>query len=292
MRGRLDACTKRLVRIQRVLDTVAARGIDTAAIARWRDAVKSAYGNGDQAKINEIWTADQWLFQLINNPDEDVENPKAPAGLADPDAKVASKRLLSDMVLRAVLEPMHAKCDYLLALRWQEKAERLDEKAFKKERLEAFSNADYWWTKYVTGSPLTAETVRERFDTAKAQVQVNRPNWRAMAVGLLDFHGKTIREAATARVLDARALLQTGKRQEAIHVLKQLVADAANLEEDARRQRQEWTPLINSLPIGPDKETLRAAVDSAFADLGPGGSLFWLKGHASLKLAELLAAKK
>ena len=235
-RGRLDACRKRLARISAILDGVAGRAVNSSAIAKWRERVREAYGSNDDYKIAEIWSEDQWLSQLLSNPDEDVAGARARPGAggdnlpADADSKGFAKKILSEIVLRAVLEPVHARCDYLLALQWQEKAERLDEQAFKKERLSAFDNADYWWVKYVAGNPLTVESVRERFGAVKAQIQGNR---RQMAVGLLEYHGKTLREIATARVLHARTLLLKGKRENAAVVLQQLVNDLTNLDADA-----------------------------------------------------------
>src|SRR5205814_10536860 len=111
LRGRLDDCTKRLVRIQSALKDLEGQNPEEMQdqIATWIKRAKQAYGSGDAGKVAELWSEDQALVHMLNVPDDDPAN-----------AKQTPRRILSYIVLRAIAKPMQMECDYLLALRWQE----------------------------------------------------------------------------------------------------------------------------------------------------------------------------
>jgi hypothetical protein len=273
MHGRLEACKKRLVRIQKVLDEVIAKGPDSAGVAAWKKRLLSAYQDRsrDPAQVVQIWNEDRWLGEFLNNPDEDLPNPK-----------LASKKTVSDVVLRAVSEPMKPKSDYLLALRWQEKAERLHVSLPLEERLQVWSNAEYWWAIFSSNNPLSVDSLQKRLDVVKDHVKSNRTY---LAAGLLEYYGKAFREEAMAGLLQARALLQCGKKDAAKDLLKKIVANLSELEQEAGRQRQQWQQTLKEVAAPQDRDPLRAALDGLLADFGPDGSMVWQRANASLQAA-------
>jgi hypothetical protein len=251
LRGRLDDCTKRLIRIQKVVDDVRGNNPDPGEIAKWRKKVRDAYVERDTVKIAAIWNEDQWLRQLVAEPDEEPANPK-----------LSPKMLLSDIVLGAVNEPMHLKCSYLLALRWQELAERLQMQAthtaggaaartvkVQQNARAAWSNANSWWSGYGHDNPLTLNSVRARLAAVKKQMKGNP---QSMAGGLLEYYDRLVREAAAARLMQAGALEAMHERDAAIAMLKSLVTELTALEKEMAME-----------------------------------NLFWLKYSACMKLAEL-----
>jgi hypothetical protein len=254
MRGRLDDCLKRLVRIKNVIDDARGTTLDPAEIAKWQKRVRDAYLKKDNAQISEIWSEDQWLRQLVGEPDDEPANPR-----------LVPKKILSDMVLRALSEPMQLKCDYLLALRWHELAERLQVQAgrgaagnagrvakAKQDAKAAWTNANSRWSGYEHDNPLSAETVRARMETARKYMQANKP----LAVGLLEYQDRVVREGVAARLTRARALEALGQNDVAGAALKRLENELAALE------------------------------SQKLADFSPAGSLFWLRYSASLKQVE------
>jgi hypothetical protein len=290
LRGRLDDCTKRLVRIQKALDEVKSENLNEALmeerIAKWRKDVQDAYVGQDAGKINQIWHEDQWLVQLANSPDEELAN-----------TKQMPRRLLSYIVLRALSEPLQRQSDFLLALRWQEKAERLkvqydvavannandaDRARAKQEMKDAWNSARACWNRYGHENPLTAETVAGRLQVVKDQLKAGR---HALAAGLLDYYVWLVRQAASARLLHARAMEQSQSREPAAAMLKNLATELAALEKmlDVDNLRG---LLIEKTPREM-RDGIRGIIAPTFADLGPHGSLFWLRYTAELRGAQL-----
>jgi hypothetical protein len=285
VRGRLDDCIKRLVRIQRIVDEVKAKNIEASAIADWRKKVRAAYleKDRDPAKVEEVWTEDQWLLQLVSNPDEDLGNPRQ-----------IPRKLLSDLVLSALSEPLQPKCAYLLALRWQEKAERLEVRAAalagsntsiaakaRQDVRDAWNNAGLWWSAYEREDPLSPDNFQGRLAIVKGHINGNR---FPQALGLVEYQGRIVREAAAARLLHVRMLEQTAKAEVAAAMLKDLVAELTDLDLYATQNRPLWDPFLRIIPA-PVHDSMQAAVNGFAFDFTPSGSLYWLRQAAIAELA-------
>jgi hypothetical protein len=306
LRGRLDDGIKRLVRIQKVLDDSRTANLDETQIAKWRQRVMEAYRDENAAKIAEIWGEDQWLLQLVNEPEQEPGSRQLVAEPGDAGAKSrsTSKKLLSEIVFGALYEPLHAKCTYLIARRWQEISDRLQaqlrqpgfeagargDKA-RQEVNKALTNADAWWASYEQDNPLTVEALRTRLAIVKKNINGNR---YPLAVGLLEYHGEMFREGASGRLQHARVLEQLGQPVRAKAMLKKLSDDLEALANEAARERPLWTQFINtaSAKAGISPVVMRQSVDNALVDLGPTGSLFWPRYTASLKAAEKTSGER
>ena len=284
LRGRLEDCVKRMVRIQKVVDDVRGNAIEEAEVAKWRQRVRDAYAKNDGATINQIWSEDQWLRQLVSEPDDEPANPRQ-----------TPKKLLSDLVLGAVSEPFHLQCEYLLALRWHELAERLQVQTTlkaasnaerstkaKQDARSAWTNANSWWSGFGHDNPLSVDAWQARMAAVKTHLKSNR---HPSPAGLLDYDAKLLREAAAARLLRVEALEALGEQDAAQIILKQLVADLTALEKAVALDRPRWQPFINAA-AGPLRDTLAASLNGVTADFAPNGSLYWMRYTAILKMAK------
>jgi len=286
LRGRLDDCTKRLVRIQSALKDLEGQdpvkmNQDTTA---WVQRAKQVYARGDAAKIAELWGEDQALMQMIVAPDEEPRN-----------AKDAPKGILSYIVLRAVAKPMQMECDYLLALRWQEKAERLQVQlqlqqggganGLRTATRDAWISAQTFWSNYGHRNSLAVNKFLENVKSVRQQA-TPAPLLAAMT---LDYYAWMLREAAAVKLLQARARERHGQRDGAKEILENVVTELTMLEGDLKQSSElaELRPiLVDSAPPA-QRETVRKTFDEVSADLGPTGSLFWLRYSALLRLAQL-----
>jgi hypothetical protein len=249
VRGRLDDCTKRLVRIQKVVNDVRGNNPDPADVVGWRKKVREAYVERDPDKIATIWGEDQWLRQLVVEPDAEPANPR-----------LAPKKVLSEIVLGAVSEPIHLRCGYLLALRWQELGERTQVQANHLEGIAAnraakvlqdvrgaWSNANSWWSGYEHSNPLAV----------KKRAKGSTP---PVASGLLEYQDRNLREAAAAKLMHVHALLSLNEKDTAVSMLRKLIAELSAVEKELTPDRQRASTLE---------------------------SLSWIKFTACLELAKL-----
>jgi hypothetical protein len=284
IRGRLDDCTKRLMRIQNFVKELDAEELDEGMMDRmkkWRDRVVAA----DPAKLNEILAEDQWLLQVVNRPDEELSNPKQ-----------VPKRILSYIILRALSKPLQVETDYLLALRWQEKAERLQvqyeliaggnatdaERSKAREKvLQAWGPAVSYWQSNARAGMLSAEAWQAALQAANDMAKLG---WHQFGAEQMEYHVELIRQAAAAQLLRARALEKTNAK-EAVGVLQKLQADLTALEKQAN-----WVQLRAELqsPARPDhRDAIRKTLGQMEADFGPGGSLAWFRHAAAVRQAQL-----
>jgi len=222
VRGRLDDCSKRLVRMQKVLYEDGGKNLSDSAVAKWREQVRGAFLSRDEAKIVEVFAEDEWLAMVVSAPDEELTNPKS-----------VRKSMLSAIVLRAVGEALAARCNYLLALRWQEMAERAQVQASQlaagsapdQEKAKAKESARAAWQSAATCWDVYA-------DSNKLLQQHQNANRKDLPLGLKEYYEGLVRQAAAARLLHARALRQAGRADAAVAMLKKLVADLGAIEQN------------------------------------------------------------
>lgn len=286
VRGRLDDCTKRLVHIQTLLDAVSNEDL-TDEIKEWRERVVEAYGRGSQAAINGIWSDDPRLVQILTDPEAELSN-----------TKQMTRKALSNIVLRAMYDPLRLEAEYLLALRWQEKAERtqaLLDKApaggaaqggLAKDAHQKWDITRKHWTKFAPGEAFQAATIKEKAtELRKFALAKQYP----LAVELLEYHAGVFRQAAAARLMQIEALVRSHDKAEAERVLKELSDELAKLEKNADLQS------LRSSILGGASPELRSAlsprIDKVYADLGPQGSLYWVRYTAAWHLARMQKSK-
>jgi hypothetical protein len=300
LRGRLEETTRQLVQALSVLrefdEARAPENEFQRAVARWRERVKQVTLDvvrqepGASRAQEALWLEDQHLLALLAPTADEAERQKTP------------KRLLSFIVLRVVGNPVRREASYLLALCWQEKAERLTG-ARERQRpggngneragqtAGAWLNVQDWWQKYADSYPLNLSAVKNQLAMADRL-------WRAgqieQAVELWERTWRDVRIGLHARWLQARALAKSGKNDGARVVLKNLVANVVALQQDVDFK-------AGLGPVLSQAERLKAAVSQSGAanagiqdlvtrllnlerDLGPGGSFASMQTAARYRL--------
>ena len=185
---------------------------------------------------------------------------------------------------------------YLLALRWQEKAERLEVRASalaggnagvaakaRQDARDAWNNAGLWWSAYEREDPLSRANFQSRLAIAKVHINGNR---FPQALGLVEYQGRTVREAAAARLMHVRMLRQTARPDVAAAMLKDLLAELAALEMYAAQDRPRWDGFLKVIPA-PLHDSMLTAVNGFALDFTPAGSLYWVRQAATVELAQL-----
>jgi hypothetical protein len=279
VRGRLDDFTKRLAYMQNKLERVQEPDEELRKqIEEWKDRVKAVYKNGNPNRILEIWVEDQWINVMANNPDEEIGN-----------RNPLPRKLLSYIILRALVEPLRSEVDYLLAVRCHEKAERLQVKIRQlkvggaqpgkagDDLKEAWTTAVDSWDTYGYGDIFTPDSLKER--AAAVEKLSDTIKSKQLAADLLGYQAALFRQAASARLQFAQSLVQNDKAQARV-VLEKLVAD---LSAFLSKNKEEWEKPRGMLVNGASAE-LQAQVEKIYADLGPQGSLVWIRYSAKLQL--------
>ena len=137
VRGRLDETTRALVQILSILrefdEARMPEGEFVEKVADWRERVKQAQiqvirqvPDADKA-LESLWFEDQHLYMLLAQGIDNRERGTLLAPTADnrDEHEKPPKKILSFLVMRSVQTPLHRDASYLLALCWQEKAERV-----------------------------------------------------------------------------------------------------------------------------------------------------------------------
>jgi hypothetical protein len=308
VRGRLDETTQTLVQILSIL-----REFDEARmpdnefldkVADWRERVKQAQiavihqaPDADKA-LESIWYEDQHLHMLLAQAVDEREREKTP------------KNILSFLVVQSVAIPLHHEASYLLALCWQEKAERVQTQRLRHARTgkdddqaSAWLNVQDWWQKFANQYPFSLASSKSRLkDLGTLQI---RPDANLVEVvdrvekfvGRWEWLWRDLHVAFQARLLQAEGLEKAGKKDAARAGLQSLVADL-----DALRRDQELSQAADAAVKR--LVTLRTAVASArgpdilFADmhtrlidlqrdLAAGGSFTSMRATAAYRLRHL-----
>jgi hypothetical protein len=280
VRGRLDDFTKRLVYMQNKLDGTKEPDPQTEKqIEKWKERVKAVHKNGNPNRILELWVEDQWLNAMLANPDEEIGN-----------RNPLPRTLLSYIVLRALVEPLHSEVDYLLALRWHDKAERLQVKIRQlkvagaqpgkadDDLKEAWATTMDSWDTYGHAEIFTPDALKERAAAVEKLSDVSKS--KQLGADLLGYQADLFRQAAAARLQFAQSLVHNDKKAEARVVLEKLVVD---LNAFLSKNKEEWEKPRGMLVNGASTE-LQSQVEKIYADLGPQGSFVWIRYSAKLQL--------
>jgi hypothetical protein len=290
LRGRLDD-TGRLLRAQALATELDAfdlvQGGPATEVDEWKKRVAN---KAKQGRIQDAFNEDQWLLETINNPDD-----KSVSQNLRP-------KILSYIVLRAVKSPLQFESDDLLALRWHEKAERLQ---VHYELLAAGNAADLEkrgvrdkvrvaWEAAVTrgeAPTLPGTLALEAWQTAvQAGGDLVKTGYAQLATDLVEYHLQCIRRATAARLLLVRALEKTpNKLGRAKEVLEKVQADLVDLEKQITRNSLAAV-LSQPAPVT-QRDEIGNAIARMVADCGPGGSLFWMRYAAALRLGQLKVTK-
>jgi hypothetical protein len=277
VRGRLDDFTKRLVYMQNKLD--GGKQPDPEKIEKWKERCKAVYKNGNQNKILEFWVEDEWLNAMLAKPDDEIGN-----------RNPLPRTLLSYIVLGGLAEPLRSEVDYLLALRWHEKAERLQVKirqlkgaGVQTGKADDDLNAAWAttmdsWDTYGHAEIFTPDSLKERAGAVEKLSEVSKS--KQLGADLLGYQGALFRQAASARLQFAQALVQNDNKPQARVALEKLVAD---LSAFLAKNKEEWEKPRGLLVNGAGAELL-TQVEKIYADLGPQGSLAWIRYSAKLQL--------
>jgi hypothetical protein len=289
VRGRLDN-PRRLMRGQALVTEIDAWMLRpdemNKAIADWRKRIAE---KARQGQLEAAFAEDQWLVQILAEPDDE----QAVKGLRP--------GTLSFIILRAVNKPLQYATDYLLALRWLEKAERLQ---VQYELLAAGSAADAekarmrdkardaWQagSSYVGAQGLTAALAPATWSaTLEAGSGLIKTGYAPLAVELADFQLQWLRRAVAARWQQARALEKTGKKQQAVDHLAKLQADIVTFEKLITRDSLRAV-LYQPAPAL-QREDIGKIIERMAADTGSGGTLFWMRYGAAWRQRQLQAVK-
>jgi hypothetical protein len=286
LRGRLDETTRRLVRGLAILDEFNEAHLPEAEflreVARWREQrVKPAYLDGTQKALDALWSEDQHLLALIAPTADEGERQKL------------SKKVLTFIIVRSVAAPLRRDASYLLALCWQEKAERLQaqrerhrpggkEDARATQRaLDAWLNVQGWWQKYADHYPFNRATVKKRL---AGVANLWRSGAFILAVGLWEQEIHDWRAGFHARLLQADGLEKSGMTAAARTLLQGLAVDLGALPKDtdlktalAGARGQAERQQLGDLP---------ARLRNLERELGSDGSFAWMRATALYRLRQ------
>jgi hypothetical protein len=288
LRGRFDDASKRLVRLERVLEEYDTARPDGAAfaeqLAQWRGRVRTAFQGGKEKQAREaMWDEDpryDLLALTLRSPEEpEVERQKLRKGT------------VGFIIFRAAGDTFRKEIPYLQALLWQEKAERLQARLGRlasgkgpakgtKSRLaleDAWRNTEASWGQYEDANKVTPAVITGRVLDA---VSTSRARDDESARSMLAQLVRELRRSLTAQVLHARALRASGKDRKADAVLQGLLTEAKAVAASKELQavREEMMRRVGSPKARELVET------ELFGDLLPSGSLHWIAYRARLEL--------
>jgi hypothetical protein len=192
-------------------------------------------------------------------------------------------RVLGVIFYPALAEPLGKEAMYLLSLCMQEIAERnqaqLDRlaagaagpelAAAKHDARKAWNNAQGWWQKYTTEFGVSEETLPQHVNDILA---ANNRGALATAVAFYEDLALDLSRSHTARLMQARALEKSGRRDRAIELLEKDVRD------------------LEALLDGPAQDKLAQFAGRRAATVGPytaPESFAWLRRSAVLRLNQL-----
>jgi hypothetical protein len=298
VRGRLDETTRRLVQGLSVVDETRMPEPEfQKAVTEWRERVKQTYlalinhEPGAQRAVDALWYGDQHLHALLAPTSDEGDLRKLP------------KKILTFITVRAVAAPMRNEASYLLALCWQEKAERFqvqrerhrqggkDDERAAKRAADAWLNVQDWWQKYADRYPFSLPTLHQ-------QVSAGGDFWRANdfshAVQFWERAFRDLRAACHGRLLQADGLRKAGKSDAADALLKSLAAELGTLQEDADVKKT-FTALVTQADRlrraavqtgGPVAllEDVHQRLRGLERDLGPDGSFASARAAALYRL--------
>jgi hypothetical protein len=271
VRGRLDDSANRVVRLQAVLRDL--EGLQNnqefqLRINAWRDRLRMALT--DPATADKAWNEDPWIWRFVRNPEET-------------DDRDLKKQTLSEVILAAVARPAEPESDRVLALRWQETAERLAVQikavqagdgldALHKRRKQALSNAQTYWSNY--GQRNT--TSLGAFPAKAGSVTVKGAT--APPLDTLAYYARNAKRSAASQLLQAEALEFAGQTPQAQAVLAKLLGELETLKNGV-----DWLAIRTA--VG-DKG--RKAFEEIHDDLTrTGGTADWTRHAVLLRLARL-----
>jgi len=296
VRGRLDETTRRLVQTLTILrefdDALLPDAEFVRDVAQWRERAKKAYVDvirqvpDAQRAMEALWYEDQHLQMLLAPTADERERQKTP------------KKTLTFIVVRSVADPLRNDASYLLALCWQEKAERLETQRLRHarqgkddERANAWLNAQDWCRKYAGQYPFSTASINGRLGRLN---DFRNPMELIQAVPAWERLFRELRAGFHARLLQARGLEASGKTG-ARALLQSLAADLSALRKDAELTQalgvamSRAEGLKNAVVRQGGPEALLGDLHSRLADLerdlGPGGSFGWMRATALYRLS-------
>jgi hypothetical protein len=286
LRGRFEEASKRLVRLERALGEYRDAPLDDKTFTEQLGALRARIlkalreGGGDQ-KIPDLILGEDQVLQVLMLPNE-----------PEVDRRKLNKGLLGAIVFRAADSPLRKQVAYLQALRWQEKAERLQARLAQLaagkggaadrlggEAADAWHNARSSWDQYLQDNPLTPGVIAGRAERAQELWQEGNKD---TAIVLLDNLFRELRQSLAARCLEARALQASGEGPAAAKALERL-RDEARAAEGAKVLQAVRAAVLQEAPA-PARESVDVDL---FGDLRPGGTLHWTAYRAGLELRRL-----
>jgi hypothetical protein len=298
-RGNLEAWRKRPDFLALRLENL--ESIDPAAVQTFLNIARSAFAQSKAAGM-KVFAQDQFLSMLLRQPDELIDLIEMKQGVV--------KTVLTPIALSSAQHPLKLEFARMEALQWTEKGERFAAKNQEKEADGAWDNAAFRWGE--AGSekenPLAGQAVKERWQSVLKFFEPRQS--RMTAAGLAIFYERQMRKAATARLQRIQMLERMGEQDKAQHTqartqAEKLVGDLENVDsgEELANVRKKFKdePPPPSRFEERKKDTLwalipdlqpdaREQVETAMTDMGPGGSLYWLRYAAALRLERLKKA--
>lgn len=300
-RGQLDEMTRPLVRLRNELRHIDGnRGREVLAEERrqWVERVNQIAlalvrkEPGASEAFAGIWHEDQFLVNLILG--HEVER-----------TQEQRRTPLSQIILTASAEVLSAEIEYLLALCWTEKAQRLEARAerltlerkqqplnpelesVRREARLAWVNALDWARQASERRPLSPGGLANRLQTLRFLWQA-APLDVEQALGLWEVLLHDIHRGGQIRLIHADGLLRSGERDQARLHFQRLAEELTTLLDykEIRDLVKVSLERVAELPP-PLNEAIRLRVLHATQPLEPGGSLPWLL-HTARYRARLL----
>ncbi len=334
VRGRLDETTRTLVQILSILrEFDEARMPETEfqeKVVAWRERVKQAQiqvirqvPDADKA-LESIWIEDQHLHMLLAQAVDDRDRGKLMGqGERNREHEKPQRKILSFLVMRTVATPLHHDASYLLALCWQEKAERVQAQRLRhaalhalpkggeqpartgkdEDQANAWLNVQDWWQKYVNQYPFSPASINARVK-ALANLQIRPDASLGEVLERVDkfvsqwqWFCRDLRFVFQARLLQAHGLEKAGKKDAARAGLQSLLADLDALRRDNHLSQavdaavKRTVALRSAVARAGGPESLFADMQTRLTDLqrdlAPGGSFTWMRATVVYRLRQL-----
>jgi hypothetical protein len=282
LRGREEQVSKRLDTIRTLYEDLEFAPVSEREfqkrLGEWRQRATQAElasirkEPGATAMINSVWQEDHFLNELLHNPEEPERFPK---------------KFLSILLLSAAKDVLAPEVHYRLALSWQEKAERRQaawEHARtsgnpgileKKAAQAAWINTRDWWRKYTERHTLAPAAIKARLAPIHHAWRVGDSD----VLALWDHFLLDIRRAAVARLYLARAIEHSDRPQDAVGVLNTVLGELTDLEKNP--------DLKKALADLSQARTPPSRLQAISRELGPAGSLFWLRQTIQRRLQRM-----
>jgi hypothetical protein len=282
VRGRLEDATRPLTQLRGILSEVLPRAADKLnGLDEWskqlftvylqrHEAIKRGQAAKGEKLVQDFWAQDKYLLALMDLSSQEEQLPRLPRGLT------------TFLVLAAAGQPLEDDTGFLLTLCKYEEAARQ-----RPKDAGAWENVAGLAAEYAGEHPLTKDWLSRQVKRVMKHWN-NKARNPAIALGLWEDLFRQLRRSATAQLIKAQALANSGQRTAAQDTLRRLAGDLAKLRQDdqLRGRLKECLEKLAEFPQG-QQELVRPRLQCLQHELETAGALGWLEHRARWELDQL-----